>query len=122
MYLFVFIIVIVIVYITLGRNFLGIWPLLVLTIGVGKLSMPIVEANTLLLVYTKYSLPILYKILGCTIGIDKFVNANCTPQYFFGPWGKNIGAYNFADVNNCIRKKDCYKLPDSTASYVWRYQ
>ena len=28
------------------------------------------------------------------------------PNIFFGPWGKNIGTYNFADVNNHVRKKD----------------
>ena len=49
----------------------------------------IVDVNTLLLAYTKYSLPILHKILGYTIGIDKFVNDHCTPQYFcLVPGGK----------------------------------
>ena len=60
-------------------NFLGTWPSLMSTIGIDKLSMPIVNANILLLVCTKYSLPI-YKILGYTIVVDKFVNDNCIHQ------------------------------------------
>ena len=38
------------------------------------------HTNMLLWAYTKYSLPILYKILWYTIVIDKFVNDNCIPQ------------------------------------------
>ena len=49
-------------------------------IDVGNWCRQIVNANTLLLVYTKYSLPILYKILAYTIAVNKFVDDNCIPQ------------------------------------------
>ena len=50
--------------------------------------MPIVDTYTFLLTYTKYSLPIFSKILAYTIFIDKFVNDNGIPQYFFWFLGK----------------------------------
>ena len=68
--------------------------------GVDKLLTPIVDANTLLLMYTKYSSLIFYKILTITIVVNKFVY----PNNFFGPWGNNISIYNFADINNRVKK------------------
>ena len=49
-------------------------------IDVSNWRRQIVDANILLLAYTKYSSPILHKILAYTITIDKFVNDNCIPQ------------------------------------------
>ena len=67
------------------------WEVIFLEIAIFNIynwHIQIVDAYTFLLTHTKYSLAIFSKILAYTIVINKFVDDNGIPEYFFWSLGK----------------------------------